>query len=84
MAEIRALMLGSSDAEDIQAKELLDELTAPNDTGGEYEDAQVIDSYEDDLDEEPQSDTKDGLEPQNLEDIVGGVSTPPPPDRPAV
>ena len=84
MAEIRALMLGSSDAEDIQAKELLDELTAPADTVGEYEDAQVIDSYEDGLDEEPQSDTKDGLEPQNLGDIVGGVSTPPPPARPAV
>jgi hypothetical protein len=84
MAEIRALMLGSSDAEDIEAKELLDELSSNDDTPQEYDDAQVIDLYGEDLDEEPQSDTKDGLEPQNLGDIVGGVSTPPPPDRPAV
>jgi hypothetical protein len=84
MEEIRALMLGSSDAEDIEAKELLDELSAPNDTGGEYEDAQVIDSYEDELDEDPESAGKDGSEPQNMGEIVGGVSTPPPHDRPAV
>jgi hypothetical protein len=84
MEEIRALMLGSSDAEDIEAKELLDELTAPADTVGEYEDAQAVDLYGDDLDEEPQSAGKDGLEPQNIGEIVGGVSTPPPPDRPAV
>jgi hypothetical protein len=84
MAEIRALMLGSSDAEDIEAKELLDELSAPNDTVGEYDDTQPVDLYGDDLDEEPESAIKDGSEPQNLGEIVGGVSTPPPPDRPAV
>ena len=84
MAEIRALMLGSGDAEDIQAKELLDELTAPSDTGGEYEDAQPVDLYGDDLDEEPQSTGKTGSEPQKQGVILGGVSTPLPPDRPAV
>jgi hypothetical protein len=84
MAEIRALMLGTGEAEDIEAKTLLDELSADDDTPPEYEDTQVIDLYGDNLDEEPQSDEKDGSEPQNLGDIVGGVSTPPPPDRPAV
>ena len=84
MEEIRALMLGSSDAEDIEAKELLDELSAHADTVGEYDDTQPVDLYEDEPDEEPESDEKDGSEPQNLGDIVGGVSTPPPPDRPAV
>ena len=80
MAEIRALMLGTGDAEDIEAKELLDELTAPADTVGEYEDAQPVDLYEDDQGQEPQDATKDGFLSPNMGEIVGGVSTPPPPD----
>jgi hypothetical protein len=84
MAEIRALMLGTGDAEDIQAKTLLDELSTPNDTGGEYEDAQPVDSYEDDQAEDPQDAIKDGVLYPESGEIVGGVSTPPPPDRPAV
>jgi hypothetical protein len=83
MAEIRALMLGTGDAEDIEAKTLLDELSTP-DTGGEYDDTQVIDSYEDDLDEEPQSAIKDGVLYPESGEIVGGVSTPPTPDPPLV
>jgi hypothetical protein len=83
MAEIRALMLGTGDAEDIQAKTLLDELSA-SDTGGEYEDAQPVDSYEDDTAEDPQDAIKDGVLYPESGEIVGGVSTPPPPDRPAV
>jgi len=83
MDEIRALMLGTGDAEDIQAKELLDELSA-SDTDGEYQDAQHVDLYGDNLDEEPQSDEKDGSEPPESGELLGGVSTPPPPDRPAV
>jgi hypothetical protein len=83
MAEIKALMLGSGDAEDIQAKTLLDELSA-SDTGGEYEDAQVIDSYEDDTAEDPQDAIKDGSKHPESGELLGGVSTPPPPDHPAV
>jgi hypothetical protein len=83
MAEIKALMLGTGDAEDIQAKELLEELSA-TDTGGGYEDVQHVDSYEDDPAEEPQDATNSGFEPPESGEIVGGVSTPPPPDRPAV
>ena len=83
MAEIRALMLGTGDAEDIQAKTLLDELSA-SDTGGEYEDAQAVDLYEDDQAEGPQDAIKDGVLYPESGEIVGGVSTPPPPDRPAV
>lgn len=83
MAEIKALMLGSGDAEDIQAKELLDELSA-TDTVGEYEDVQHVDSYEDDQAEDPQDAIKDGVLYPESGEIVVGVSTPPPPDRPAV
>ncbi len=83
MAEIKALMLGSGDAEDIQAKELLEELSA-TDTDGGYDDAQPVDSYETDDDDSPQDATKHGSEPPESGEIVGGVSTPPPPDRPAV
>ena len=83
MAEIKALMLGTGDAEDIQAKELLEELSA-TDTDGEYEDVQHVDSYEDDQAEEPQDAIKDGVLYPESGEIVGGVSTPPPPDRPAV
>jgi hypothetical protein len=84
MAEIRALMLGSGEAEDIEAKELLDELASPADTVGGYDEAQAVDLYEDDQDEEPQSAIKDGVLSPEKGEILGGVSTPPPPDRPAV
>ena len=83
MDEIRALMLGTGDAEDIQAKELLEELSA-TDTDGGYDDAQPVDSYEGEPNEEPQSATNSGFEHPESGEIVGGVSTPPPPDRPAV
>ena len=83
MAEIRALMLGTGDAEDIQAKELLEELSA-TDTGEGYDDSQHVDSYDDDGDDDQQSAIKDGSKHPESGEIVGGVSTPPPPDRPAV
>jgi hypothetical protein len=83
MAEIRALMLGSGDAEDIQAKTLLDELSA-SDTGGEYQDAQHVDSYEDDTAEEPQDAIKDGVLYPESGELLEGVSTPPTPDPPLV
>jgi hypothetical protein len=84
MAEIKALMLGSGDAEDIEAKTLLDELASPADTGEEYQDAQAVDLYEGEPSEDPESDEKSGvLSPENGE-ILGGVSTPPYPDHPAV
>ena len=79
MAEIRALMLGTGDAEDIEAKTLLDELSA-TDTDGEYDDAQPVDSYEGEPNEEPQDATKHGVLSPNTGEIVGGVSTPPTPD----
>jgi hypothetical protein len=83
MAEIKALMLGTGDAEDIQAKELLEELSA-TDTGGEYDDSQPVDSYESDDDDDQQSATNSGFEPPESGELLEGVSTPPPPDRPAV
>ena len=81
MAEIRALMLGTGDAEDIEAKTLLDELSA-TDTDGEYDDSQVIDSYGDDQGQEPQDAIKHGVLSPESGEIVGGVSTPPTPDPP--
>jgi hypothetical protein len=84
MAEIRALMLGTGDAEDIEAKTLLDELSSNDDTPQEYEDAQVIDSYGDDQGQEPQDAKKDGVLSPESGEIVGGVSTPPTPDPPLV
>jgi len=83
MAEIRNLMLGTGDAEDIQAKELLEELSA-TDTGEGYDVAQPVDSYESDDDEEPQDAIKDGVLYPESGELLEGVSTPPPPDRPAV
>jgi hypothetical protein len=80
MAEIRALMLGTGDAEDIEAKTLLDELSADDDTGGEYDELQPVDSYEGEPNEEPQDATKHGVLSPNMGEIVGGVSTPPTPD----
>jgi hypothetical protein len=84
MAEIRALMLGTGDAEDIEAKTLLDELSSNDDTPQEYEDAQVIDSYGDDQAEAVESAIKHGSRPSKSGEIVGGVSTPPTPDPPLV
>jgi hypothetical protein len=84
MAEIRALMLGSGDAEDIEAKTLLDELSSNDDTPQEYDDSQVIDSYGDDQGQEPQDAKKDGVLSTESGEIVGGVSTPPTPDPPLV
>lgn len=81
LQEIKALMLGSGDAEDIEAKSLLDELA---DTGGEYQDAQPVDLYEDGTAEDPESADKHGSEPPNLGEIQGGVSTPLHPDPPTV
>jgi hypothetical protein len=83
MAEIRALMLGTGDAEDIQAKELLEELSTP-DTGVEYDDAQPVDSYESDDDDDQQSAIKDGVLSHESGEIVGGVSTPPTPHPPSL
>jgi len=83
MAEIRNLMLGTGYAEDIQAKELLEELSA-TDTGEGYDVAQPVDSYESDDDEEPQDAIKDGVLYPESGELLEGVSTPPPPDRPAV
>jgi len=83
MAEIRALMLVTGDVEDIQAKTLLDELSA-SDTVGEYEDVQPVDLYEDDQAEGVESAIKDGVLYPESGELLGGVSTPLPPDRPAV
>jgi hypothetical protein len=80
MAEIRALMLGTGDAEDIEAKTLLDELSSNDDTPQEYDDSQVVDSYEGEPNEEPQDAIKHGSRPSKTGEIVGGVSTPPTPD----
>jgi len=84
MAEIKALMLGSGDAEDIEAKTLLDELTSPADTVGEYQDAQAVDLYEGEPSEDPESSEKSGVLSPEKGEILGGVSTPPYPDHPAV
>jgi hypothetical protein len=84
MAEIRALMLGTGDAEDIEAKTLLDELSSNDDTPQEYEDSQVIDSYGDDQAEAVESAIKHGVLSPESGEIVGGVSTPPTPDPPLV
>jgi hypothetical protein len=84
MAEIRALMLGSGEAEDIEAKTLLDELSSNDDTPQEYDDSQAVDSYEDDQAEAVESAIKDGSRPSKTGELLGGVSTPLPPDHPAV
>ena len=84
MAEIKALMLGTGEAEDIEAKTLLDELASPADTVGEYQDAQAVDLYEGEPSEDPQDAEKDGFLSPESGEILGGVSTPPTPDHPAV
>jgi len=73
MAEIRALMLGTNDAEDIQAHELLAELSSAEDTPSQYDDVQVVDSIDSDTDAEPQSTAKDGEIPPKSGEILGGV-----------
>ena len=71
MAEIKALMLGTDSAEDIQARELLDELQ--HDTPSQYDDAQVVDSYSSDTSDTAQSAAKDGEIPPKTGEILGGV-----------
>jgi hypothetical protein len=73
MQEIKALMLGTDDAEDIQAKELLAELSSAEDTPDQYDDAQPIDFIDSDTDAEPQSTAKDGETPPKTGEILGGV-----------
>jgi hypothetical protein len=74
MAEIKSLMLGTDSAEDIQARELLDELQ--QDTGAGYDDAQPIDFIEDDHANHAESMEKDGFLSPNQGEIVGGVCDP--------
>jgi hypothetical protein len=73
MAEIRALMLGTEDAEDIQANELLAELS---DTHGGYDDAQAVDFIDSDTSDQPENEGKDGFLSTNDPEIVGGVCDP--------
>jgi hypothetical protein len=73
MAEIKALMLGTDDAEDIQAKELLAELSSAEDTPDQYDDAQVVDFIEDDTSDHAESEGKDGEIPTDDPEILGGV-----------
>jgi hypothetical protein len=71
MEEIRALMLGTDEAEDIQANELLEELSA--DTGAGYEDTQPVDFIDSDTSDTAESEGKDGFLPTDDPQIVGGV-----------
>jgi hypothetical protein len=74
LAEIKSLMLGTNDAEDIQAKSLLDELQA--DTPSQYDDAQPVDFIDGEPVEPVENAEKDGFLPQNPAEIVGGVCDP--------
>jgi hypothetical protein len=76
MQEIRALMLGTEDAEDIQARELLEELQATADTGAGYDDSQVVDFIEDDTSDQPENEGKDGILSTDDPQIEGGVCDP--------
>jgi hypothetical protein len=76
MAEIRALMLGTEDAEDIQANELLAELSSPTDTPDQYDDAQPVDSIEDEHANHAEDAAKYGVLSPNQGEIVGGVCDP--------
>jgi hypothetical protein len=76
MAEIRALMLGTEDAEDIQARELLEELSNPADTVGGYDDSQPVDFIGDDTSDQPENEGKHGFLSTNDPQIVGGVCDP--------
>jgi hypothetical protein len=74
MQEIKALMLGTDSAEDVQARELLDELQ--QDTGAGYDDAQPIDSIDSDHRDHAEDEEKDGFLSPNQGEIVGGVCDP--------
>lgn len=74
LAEIKTLMLGTDSAEDIQARELLDELQ--QDTGAGYDDVQPIDSIDGDASEHAQDTEKHDKIPPNQGEIVGGVCDP--------
>jgi hypothetical protein len=76
MQEIRTLMLGTEDAEDIQARELLEELSSAEDTVGGYDDAQPVDFIGDDTSDQPESEGKDGFLSTNDPQIEGGVCDP--------
>jgi hypothetical protein len=76
MQEIRALMLGTNDAEDIQARELLEELSSPADTGEGYDDSQAVDFIDTDTSDQPENEGKDGFLSTNDPQIVGGVCDP--------
>jgi hypothetical protein len=76
MQEIRALMLGTEDAEDIQARELLEELQATADTVGGYDDSQVVDFIDSDSSDTAESEGKDGFLSTDDPEIVGGVCDP--------
>jgi hypothetical protein len=72
MQEIRALMLGTEDAEDIQARELLEELSSPADTPSQYDDAQAVDFIGGDTSNTAESAEKTGdLPPETLQILVG-------------
>jgi hypothetical protein len=73
MQEIKALMLGTDSAEDIQANELLAELS---DTATQYDDAQVVDSIDSDTSDHAESMEKSGVLSPNQGEIVGGVCDP--------
>jgi hypothetical protein len=72
LEEIKALMLGSADAVDVEAKSLLAELT---EQGGEYAPAQVVDLYRDadQPDAESAPETRPG-DPENGQDTLGGTT----------
>ena len=76
MAEIRALMLGTEDAEDIQARELLEELQATDDTPAQYDDAQAVDFIDSDTSDTAESEGKDGFLSTDDPQIEGGVCDP--------
>jgi hypothetical protein len=73
MQEIKALMLGTDSAEDIQANELLAELS---DTGAEYEDTQPVDFIDDEPSDHAEDAAKYGFLSPNQGEIVGGVCDP--------
>jgi hypothetical protein len=73
LAEIKTLMLGTNDAEDIQARELLEELS---DTGAEYDDTQAIDSIDSDHADHAEDAAKYGVLSPNPAGILGGVCDP--------
>jgi hypothetical protein len=71
MQEIKALMLGTDSAEDVQARELLDELQ--QDTATQYDDTQVVDSIDSDTSDTAESVEKSGVLSPNQGEILGGV-----------